>query len=161
MYFHLLNEKEKPEKNPSASEKAIYKQVFLAESVDDTTIATTSRTPSQTQPLNFLDIWAIDCLNFYPMRKWREFSVRYPLQCWVTTGCIWLTGQLVFATHEFGCVYFILSLFLLMLLNLGVRKEGEASAYSVFNPNCERLLGQMTGEHFERDVLRRRNVNDE
>ncbi|VDO71930.1 unnamed protein product [Heligmosomoides polygyrus] len=32
----------------------------------------------------------------------------------------------------------------------------QMSAYSVFNPNCERLLGQMTAEHFERDVLRRR-----
>lgn len=27
------------------------------------------------------------------------------------------------------------------------------SAYSVFNPNCEQLLGQMTAEHFERDML--------
>ncbi|VDL83403.1 unnamed protein product [Nippostrongylus brasiliensis] len=41
-------------------------------------------------------------------------------------------------------------------LSLGTRSEGEISAYSVFNPNCERLLGQMTAEHFERDVLRRR-----
>ncbi|VDN32176.1 unnamed protein product [Cylicostephanus goldi] len=32
----------------------------------------------------------------------------------------------------------------------------QLSAYSVFNPHCERLLGQMTAEHFERDVLRRR-----
>ncbi|RCN37228.1 hypothetical protein ANCCAN_16869 [Ancylostoma caninum] len=58
-------------------------------------------------------------------------------------------------------------------LSLGNRSDGERrhsiqysntcdvfsrrlSAYSVFNPNCERLLGQMTAEHFERDMLRRR-----
>ncbi|VDO31845.1 unnamed protein product [Haemonchus placei] len=39
--------------------------------------------------------------------------------------------------------------------NVPVEPE-KMSAYSVFNPNCERLLGQMTAEHFERDVLRRR-----
>ncbi|CAJ0939990.1 unnamed protein product, partial [Mesorhabditis belari] len=41
-------------------------------------------------------------------------------------------------------------------LGLGQRKDGEISAYSVFNENCERLLGQMTAEHFERDVLQKR-----
>jgi len=35
------------------------------------------------------------------------------------------------------------------------RKPGEMSAYSVFNPNCERLAGQMTAEHFENELLRR------
>lgn len=89
------------------------------------------------------------------MRKWREFCTTFPFQCWVATACIWLSGQLFFIKLEFGLVYFLFSCFVLMFLNLGVRKEGEMSAYSVFNENCERLLGQITSEHFERDLLRR------
>lgn len=87
------------------------------------------------------------------MRKWREFCYFYPLQCWISTICFWLSGQILFIKLEFGFVYFMISCFILIFLNLGVRKEGEMSAYSVFNENCERLLGQITNEHFERDLL--------
>jgi len=108
------------------------------------------------KPLSFFDDKVLDLLNIWPMRKWREFCAQYPVQCWVSTICFWLSGQILAAHTEFGFVYFILSMFLLLLLNLGVRKEGEFSAYSVFNPRCERLLGQLTGDHFERDVLMQR-----
>uniref|UniRef100_A0A0K0CVT0 SAYSvFN domain-containing protein n=1 Tax=Angiostrongylus cantonensis TaxID=6313 RepID=A0A0K0CVT0_ANGCA len=57
---------------------------------------------------------------------------------------------------QFGLVFFAASVLIAICLCLGDRNEGEMSAYSVFNPNCERLLGQITAEHFERDVLRRR-----
>ncbi|KAL6742155.1 hypothetical protein Aduo_015338 [Ancylostoma duodenale] len=57
---------------------------------------------------------------------------------------------------QFGLVFFAMAILVAICLSLGNRSEGELSAYSVFNPNCERLLGQMTAEHFERDVLRRR-----
>ncbi|EJW88880.1 hypothetical protein WUBG_00209 [Wuchereria bancrofti] len=36
------------------------------------------------------------------------------------------------------------------------RKSGELSAYSIFNPHCERLPGTLTAEHFERDLLKRK-----
>ncbi|KAL3084703.1 hypothetical protein niasHT_031588 [Heterodera trifolii] len=96
---------------------------------------------------------AFDLLDIYPMRKWRQFCAYKPLQCWTLTASLWLSGQLLAAHVQFGFVYFVLSALLLLLLNLGVRREGELSAYSVFNPNCERLPGQLTGEHFERDML--------
>lgn len=104
-------------------------------------------------PVGFFKLWAVDLLNLLPFRLWRRFNASHPLQSWVVTGCVWLTGQLLAAKVEFGLVYFMLSLFVLMFLNLGVRAEGELSAYSVFNPNCQRLLGQITSEHFERDML--------
>jgi hypothetical protein len=66
------------------------------------------------------------------------------------------TGQYLAAKAQFGFVFFIIFLLLLLLLNLGVRKEGELSAYSVFNPNYERLLGELTGEDFEQEILMRR-----
>ncbi|CAD5223136.1 unnamed protein product [Bursaphelenchus xylophilus] len=109
----------------------------------------------------FFQLWAIDVLDILPLRLWRNFNAKYPLQCWVVTLSFWLIGQLLAAKVEFGCVYFMLSLFILMFLNLGVRAEGELSAYSVFNPNCHRLLGQMTSEHFERDILMQAREDEE
>uniref|UniRef100_A0A914H3C4 SAYSvFN domain-containing protein n=1 Tax=Globodera rostochiensis TaxID=31243 RepID=A0A914H3C4_GLORO len=94
---------------------------------------------------NAFKFLTFDLLNIYPMRKWREFCAQKPFQCWVLTASLWLSGQLLAAHVQFGFVYFVLSVLLLLLLNLGVRREGELSAYSVFNPNCERLLGQLTG----------------
>ncbi|KAI6177685.1 hypothetical protein M3Y97_00935100 [Aphelenchoides bicaudatus] len=99
--------------------------------------------------LSFLESLSIDLLDVYPLRKWRQFNDQYPLQC-----------QILAIHVQFGLVFAITSLFVLMFLHLGVRGEGEMSAYSVFNPNCERLLGQLTPEHFERDMLMQRRDDD-
>jgi len=111
--------------------------------------------------LNLLELFAVDLLDFWPMRKWRELCDSYPFHCWTATGCFWLAGQILAAHARFGLVYFILSALLIMFLNLGSRADGELSAYSVFNPGCERLLGQMTAEHFERDMLMVRRDEDD
>ena len=42
----------------------------------------------------------------------------------------------------------MLTIICLIFLNLGKRKPGELSAYSVFNPNQERILGTMTVNDF-------------
>jgi hypothetical protein len=47
---------------------------------------------------------------------------------------------------------------LLILLNLGIREEGELSAYSVFNEGFVRLEGELTSEDFESEILMRRRV---
>lgn len=60
------------------------------------------------------------------------------------------------AKAEFGFVFFALFILLLILLNLGVREEGELSAYSVFNENFIRLEGELTSEDFENEILMRR-----
>ena len=39
-----------------------------------------------------------------------------------------------------------------MTSNLGKRKAGEASAYSVFNENCEAIDGTLTAQQFEREI---------
>uniref|UniRef100_A0A9J2PLI5 SAYSvFN domain-containing protein n=1 Tax=Ascaris lumbricoides TaxID=6252 RepID=A0A9J2PLI5_ASCLU len=96
-----------------------------------------------------------DLLDIYPLRAWRAYMERCPTQCICVTLSLWLIMQLGFAYMEFGFVFFIFSLFMAMILNLGQRRPDEPSAYSVFNPNCERLLGTLTAEHFERDLLRR------
>ncbi|TKR86799.1 hypothetical protein L596_011317 [Steinernema carpocapsae] len=99
-------------------------------------------------------IW-IDFCDLLPFRMWRSFCASNPRLCWISTFLVWAILQTFMAWIEFGAVFFIASLIVLLMLNLGTRSEGEASAYSVFNPNCERLLGQMTAEHFENALLKR------
>lgn len=45
-------------------------------------------------------------------------------------------------------------MFVLILLNLGRRREGEWSAYSIFNEGHRRLPGQLTAEHMDDQVRR-------
>ena len=67
---------------------------------------------------------------------------------------MWVIGQLVFNVLGFGIVYFTTSLFALIWLNLGTkkRKQGELSAYSVFNENCQNIEGTLTGEQFDAEI---------
>ena len=54
----------------------------------------------------------------------------------------------IFLKYNFGAVYFMITIIALIFLNLGQRKPGELSAYSVFNPNQERILGTMSTNDF-------------
>jgi hypothetical protein len=55
---------------------------------------------------------------------------------------------------EFGTVYFIVSFLYAIWINTrtGPKKEGEISAYSVFNPNCEAIDGTLKAEQFEQEL---------
>ncbi|XP_072498096.1 SAYSvFN domain-containing protein 1 isoform X1 [Notamacropus eugenii] len=68
---------------------------------------------------------------------------------------LWLVLLGLFVELEFGLVYFVLSLFYWMYVGTrgpGEKKEGEKSAYSVFNPGCESIQGTLTAEQFEREL---------
>lgn len=71
---------------------------------------------------------------------------------------MWGVGQWGFVKVGFGAVYFTTSCFAFMWLNLGTakRKNNSApSAYSVFNPNCEKIQGTFDADQIE-DQLRHR-----
>ena len=61
---------------------------------------------------------------------------------------LWFCLYRLFLRFNFGGIYFMLTIICLIFLNLGKRKPGELSAYSVFNPNHERILGTMTTDEF-------------
>ena len=63
----------------------------------------------------------------------------------------------LFSFIGFGSVWIIITLFGLIFCNLGERKPGEVSAYSVFNDGCRRILGTLTAEQFEKEI---RHDND-
>mmetsp|Transcript_12326 Transcript_12326/g.23554 ORF Transcript_12326/g.23554 Transcript_12326/m.23554 type:complete len:214 (+) Transcript_12326:140-781(+) len=54
---------------------------------------------------------------------------------------LWLAASRVAYVYEWGPVYIILSGFVVIFTNLGRRREGEMSAYSVFNEGFRELPG--------------------
>uniref|UniRef100_F6RAW5 SAYSvFN domain-containing protein n=2 Tax=Ornithorhynchus anatinus TaxID=9258 RepID=F6RAW5_ORNAN len=69
---------------------------------------------------------------------------------------LWLVLLGLFVELEFGLPYFVLSLFYWIYVGTrgpGEKKEGEWSAYSVFNPGCEAIQGTLTAEQLERQLL--------
>ena len=80
---------------------------------------------------------------------------------------LWYSLYRLFLKYNFGAVYFMLTIIALIFLNLGQRKPGELSAYSVFNPNHQRILGTMTtndfglGQNEFYDEFSNNGINDE
>lgn len=69
---------------------------------------------------------------------------------------LWLVLLGLFVELEFGLAYFVLSLFYWMYVGTRgpeEKKEGERSAYSVFNPGCEAIQGTLTAEQLESELL--------
>ena len=62
---------------------------------------------------------------------------------------IWYSLYRLFLKYNFGAVFFMLTIIALIFLNLGKRKPGTLSAYSVFNPNQERIIGSMSSNPFD------------
>ncbi|XP_066467719.1 SAYSvFN domain-containing protein 1 [Tiliqua scincoides] len=68
---------------------------------------------------------------------------------------LWLVLLGLFVELEFGLPYFVLSMFYWIYVGTrspSERKNGERSAYSVFNPGCEAIQGTLTAEQFEREL---------
>lgn len=66
----------------------------------------------------------------------------------------WVTLYAIFIQLQFGTVFFLLSCILGIYLNTRTRPklQGEVSAYSVFNKNCESIDGTLKAEQFEREI---------
>ncbi|XP_060907768.1 SAYSvFN domain-containing protein 1 [Labrus mixtus] len=68
---------------------------------------------------------------------------------------LWLVLLGLFVELEFGLPFFIISLFYWLYEGLrspAAREPGELSAYSVFNPDCQPLLGSLTAEQLEGEM---------
>jgi hypothetical protein len=63
---------------------------------------------------------------------------------------MWMIGARWAAKQDFGALYVGGSIIILILTNLGRRKPGEASAYSIFNPGFRRLPGDFDEEQIDR-----------
>lgn len=64
----------------------------------------------------------------------------------------WTVCAPLAARYASGTLYVLVTVFLLMICNLGTRREGDASAYSLFNDNAQALPGQMGAEHIDNAI---------
>ncbi|PSN46118.1 SAYSvFN domain-containing protein 1 [Blattella germanica] len=67
---------------------------------------------------------------------------------------LWATLYAIAIQMEFGTVFLVVSILYGIWRNTrtGPKKQGEVSAYSVFNPNCEAIDGTLKAEQFEREI---------
>ncbi|GAQ86681.1 ubiquitin family protein [Klebsormidium nitens] len=79
------------------------------------------------------------------------FSVH--LRTWALLLSMCIFGPLL-ARWDLGPVYILGTCFAIILLNLGTRKPGEASAYSVFNDGFQELPGTLNAGQLD-DQIRR------
>lgn len=67
---------------------------------------------------------------------------------------LWVILWALFVEIGFGAVFFIVSSLIIIYRTMksGSRDHSQLSAYSVFNPNFERLEGTFTAEQFEKEL---------
>lgn len=84
---------------------------------------------------------------------WVANSVaRFPL----VEALAWWIGLRRASAKELAPIYVLFTGFALVVTNLGRRRPGEPSAYSVFNEGFRRLPGQFTADDVDDVVMRRR-----
>lgn len=74
---------------------------------------------------------------------------------------LWVTTWMLFIYLDFGSLWIILSLMLSMFFNLGTRKAGELSAYSVFNKDFKKLLGTLDARDIDNEIRHNTNLNED
>jgi len=95
-------------------------------------------------------------IGIQTIKKEEEERVETNWQIILIKCLVWLTLFVIFVRIEFGVIYFIISLLYLIWSNLGSsrRRRNELSAYSVFNPNFEKLQGTFSAEDYDRQLRR-------
>lgn len=66
----------------------------------------------------------------------------------------WSIGSRIAWRYDLGPIYILGTVLVCMFMNLGKRKEGELSAYSIFNEGAERLPGDGLGEQMDAQLRR-------
>ncbi|CAK9301150.1 unnamed protein product [Gordionus sp. m RMFG-2023] len=67
---------------------------------------------------------------------------------------LWSTGFLFFVYAQFGAIYLICSILIFICLQTNTKSKNvnSLSAYSVFNPNCEKIQGTFSGEDIDANL---------
>ena len=115
--------------------------VFLQIKRDDSTAANRTYTYTTERPQT----------KSYLRQKMDDFIPR-SMQI-ITFIAVWLGLWYKFIQLQFGAVYFAVSLLFIMYFSMRTERDPcHLSAYSVFNPNCERIDGTFTAEQFEKEL---------
>jgi hypothetical protein len=73
-------------------------------------------------------------------------------------AALWLCSIYCFSM---GSLFLMLSLLVAMFANFDDRKAHTLSAYSIFNIGCQRILGTMTAEQFEKERVGNHHYHDD
>ncbi|KAJ7521257.1 hypothetical protein O6H91_19G044000 [Diphasiastrum complanatum] len=73
------------------------------------------------------------------------------LRAWLLI-VIWFTMAPILHQWDLGPLYVLVTAFCLIMFNLGKRREGEVSAYSIFNEGFRELPGTLNAERLDRDL---------
>lgn len=116
-------------------------------------------TPPKLDQLRADDFSDDDISEELPPQPWGKYD-------WillVLKVLLWLIVWKIFIELQFGAVYFVVSALIFVYLNTrsGKRSKKTLSAYSVFNPNCERLQGTITAEQLEANLLHRKPLSED
>lgn len=63
-----------------------------------------------------------------------------------------LAGAKLASRYDLGPVYILAAIIITIFTHLGHKKDGEASAYSVFNPGVQRLPGQLDADVLDQQI---------
>mmetsp|Transcript_6266 Transcript_6266/g.9462 ORF Transcript_6266/g.9462 Transcript_6266/m.9462 type:complete len:177 (+) Transcript_6266:24-554(+) len=112
--------------------------------------------PFRLDDVKYMLVWARDTsLVLYAEfnTMWRViWTTELPDTRYLMILFLWLLVYALSVWFKVGRICIIISIFCIIYFNLGDRNPGEASAYSVFNAGCRRLLGTITAEQFEREI---------
>lgn len=95
-------------------------------------------------------------LSEYGYQNLFEWVTALSHRTWLLTS-LWFLAWMAMIYAEFGSLWIILSMIASIFLNLGERKKGELSAYSVFNEGFKQLLGTMDAQQFDNEI--RHNIH--
>jgi len=90
-----------------------------------------------------------------------ELIKKFAFTRFAAYAVIWFMLLKVAYHHHFGHAYVCITGLVLILTNLGKRKKGELSAYSVFNEGGKKLLGTFNSNQIDPRYRGRRGMNDE
>lgn len=89
-------------------------------------------------------------------RRWTKKLPAWMQHYYLWWFLAWCCGFILAIRFQWGAVYFALSVLLVIWKGLSdsrQRKRGAPSAYSVFNPNCERIEGTLDAEQLQRQMF--------
>ncbi|CAJ1078262.1 SAYSvFN domain-containing protein 1 [Xyrichtys novacula] len=120
-------------------------------SADSPKEKTENREPAQSSSKKDIADWLLDSA----LGRWLTSRQLVISNVLLLKVLLWLVLLGLFVELEFGLPFFVISLFYWLYEGLrspAAREPGELSAYSVFNPDCQPLLGTLTAEQLEGEM---------
>jgi len=73
------------------------------------------------------------------------------MKAWIIIA-MWFLFAPIAQKYGLGPLYILGTGFLIILLNLGRRQQGDVSAYSIFNEDFRELPGTLNADRIDRDI---------